>query len=234
MTCSAHGLGRALFPAALLFLASCSRAVVAVKPGYDSANIRRVALLGFADFPSVPGSGESVSGVFEKALLRAGYQVVERRRIDEVLKERGFELSGAVDPATARELGRMLGVDALILGGISAYAPQKKNIVFVDIHEQTQEPIFEKETKRLKKGDKWVTVEEEVFKGTRTETRVTKMPQTYIQEAEVGLAVRMVDVKSAELLWVGTDFEEALNVQAAAEIIARRILNAAGKTRTKR
>ena len=42
--------------------------------------------------------------------------VIERSMIDKVMKELKFESSGAIDAATAKELGKGLGVDAIVTG----------------------------------------------------------------------------------------------------------------------
>lgn len=222
--------GTIVSTALLGILAGCARTDIVIKPDYDFQKIRRVALLGFEDFPQMPKSGRAVASLFEKALLKANYHVVERRRIDEILDEHSLEISGAVNPDTAKEIGLLLGVDALIFGDITTYTPQKKNLILVDIREVKKVPIIEKEEKKIKKGDEWITIEEDVVKGYTITRKVYQVPQTYTMEAEVGLAVRMVDVQTGELLWVGSSFEEALNVQVAIDILANRIMNGVKST----
>ena len=46
-------------------------------------------------------------------------RLVERRRLDMVLQELKFSISELVDPAKARKLGQMLGVQGLVIGTIS-------------------------------------------------------------------------------------------------------------------
>lgn len=44
--------------------------------------------------------------------------VIERSRIDQILKEQSFSLTGAVDAGTAAKIGKILSVDAVIIGTI--------------------------------------------------------------------------------------------------------------------
>lgn len=44
--------------------------------------------------------------------------VIERSRIDQILKEQSFSLTGAVDTGTAAKIGKILSVDAVIIGTI--------------------------------------------------------------------------------------------------------------------
>lgn len=48
-----------------------------------------------------------------------GFNVIERTRVEEVLTEQDFGASGRVDNYSAAEIGRILGVEALILGTVN-------------------------------------------------------------------------------------------------------------------
>lgn len=52
-------------------------------------------------------------------IVSEGYlTVIERSRIDQVLKEQSLSLTGAVDSGTAAKIGKILSVDAVIIGTI--------------------------------------------------------------------------------------------------------------------
>jgi hypothetical protein len=48
-------------------------------------------------------------------------RLVERSRLGEILDELGFQLTDIVDPETAKRPGKILGLDALLVGGYSAW-----------------------------------------------------------------------------------------------------------------
>ena len=49
------------------------------------------------------------------SLLRTGmFTLVDRSELDRILEEQEFSYSGAVDPSTAVELGRLLGAEAVM------------------------------------------------------------------------------------------------------------------------
>jgi len=54
----------------------------------------------------------------ENKLLSDKFSVVERDKLNLVLKEQGLATSGAVDPASAAKVGKILGVKYILLGGI--------------------------------------------------------------------------------------------------------------------
>jgi len=47
------------------------------------------------------------------------FRVIERRRLSPILNELRFSMSDLVDPAKAKQFGKLLGVEALVLGTIS-------------------------------------------------------------------------------------------------------------------
>src|SRR5262245_13225678 len=112
-----------IFLAVGVLLTGCAGPTIVAQSNLDFQKIRRVALVNFEDYPGMPGSGELTSSLFETALMRTGIKLVERRQAEKILKERAFNLSGAVDAETVSKIGSLLGVDALILGNITLFTP---------------------------------------------------------------------------------------------------------------
>jgi curli biogenesis system outer membrane secretion channel CsgG len=99
---------------------------------------QRVAILDF-DFADTGGfnfanifdglsPAEGVSNLITNALVKDGsYSVIERSKIDEILQEQNLGASGRVDPATAAQIGRVLGVDAVVIGAITQFNIEENN-----------------------------------------------------------------------------------------------------------
>ncbi|MBI4346305.1 MAG: hypothetical protein HY553_05595 [Elusimicrobia bacterium] len=218
-----------LFLAAALF--GCARRpIVVLKPTADFSKIERVAVLGFDDFPRQRGSGALVSSIFEKRLLAAGYSVVERRRVDDLLSEQKLSVSGAVDPKLARKLGRVLGVDALILGSVTDFQKAVHEHYTVPVSDVRKEPIIKRVVRRKKVDDQWVETEEDQIIGHNTIRTTREETHTRTIQPVVGVAVRMVDVDTGEVLWVGSTSHTALATDEAAEDVATDILDSVKHT----
>jgi len=54
--------------------------------------------------------------------------VVERARIDQILKEQALALSGLVDPATAARVGRLLKADVVVVGRLRLLADKRRMV----------------------------------------------------------------------------------------------------------
>lgn len=82
---------------------------------------RRVAVLPFRELdgqPTVLGTylaEELVTNLFQMG----NFKIVERQMLDKVLGELKIEQSGAIDPKTAKEIGRIAAVDAIVTGSIT-------------------------------------------------------------------------------------------------------------------
>jgi curli biogenesis system outer membrane secretion channel CsgG len=58
----------------------------------------------------------------ENPLLASKFSVIERDKLNLVLKEQGLGASGAVDPATAAKVGKLLGIKYIVMGGIDKFS----------------------------------------------------------------------------------------------------------------
>ena len=74
---------------------------------------------------------ENITGSMISELQNTGYfRIIERERLKSIMKELKFNLGGMVDPEKAKEVGKMLGVDALLFGNLSSvkYSRNKQTI----------------------------------------------------------------------------------------------------------
>jgi curli biogenesis system outer membrane secretion channel CsgG len=58
----------------------------------------------------------------EDADLSAKFSVIEREKLDMVMKEQGLATSGALDQQTAAKVGQILGIKYILTGGIDKFA----------------------------------------------------------------------------------------------------------------
>lgn len=145
---------------------------------------KRVAVLNFdygtvqsavsAIFGSNQDVGKGVSDLLVNQLVKSGdYIVVERNAIDKVIGEQNFSNSYRVDPTTAAKIGRILGVDAIILGSITQFGR----------NDQTQ------------------TIGGGALGGLTGRFGIGGI-QRRKAKAEVGLSARLIDVNTAQILAV--------------------------------
>jgi TolB-like protein len=80
-----------------------------------------IAVVEFADLEGhVTNFGRFLAEELITRLQDSGkFTVIERRLLDKIVSEQKLELTGIVDPASAKKLGKLLGVDAIVTGSVS-------------------------------------------------------------------------------------------------------------------
>jgi curli biogenesis system outer membrane secretion channel CsgG len=114
-------------------------ALVAVPLIAQAPARKRIAVLDF-DYATVRSSvgdiwgsdvdiGKGIADMLVTELVRNGtYSVIERKQLDRVLGEQNFQQSGRADASTAAQLGRILGVDAIVIGSITQFGRDDKRV----------------------------------------------------------------------------------------------------------
>src|ERR1700756_2548684 len=93
---------------------------------------KRLAILNFeygtvqssvaAIFGSDQDVGKGISDLLVQKLVQDGkYSVIERNALDKILAEQNFSNSDRADATTAAKIGKVLGIDAIIIGSITQF-----------------------------------------------------------------------------------------------------------------
>jgi curli biogenesis system outer membrane secretion channel CsgG len=72
--------------------------------------------------------GKGIADLLVKNLVMDGtYSVIERKQLDKILAEQNFSTSDRADPTSAARIGKILGLDAIIVGSITQFGNEIKN-----------------------------------------------------------------------------------------------------------
>src|SRR5712672_415930 len=72
--------------------------------------------------------GKGIADLLVKNLVTDGtYSVIERKALDKILAEQNFSNSDRANPASAAKIGKILGLDAIIVGSITQFGNETKN-----------------------------------------------------------------------------------------------------------
>ncbi len=216
---------RIVLPVALLLAAGCApKPIVAIKPNYDFSKMGPVALIDPSDYPGQPGSGAAVSEGLEPYLLKAGYNLIERSQVQQILQEQSFSHSGAIDPGTAEQLGKVLGVNALILGTVTNAVQAQSSTYMETVQNTNFQPVYQ--------GGGHVGRDGRVHGGVTQYDVVTtndEVPETYTTPASISFTVKMVDVTTGQVLWTGSISSDGDSLADAATKASGRLMDALKK-----
>lgn len=85
---------------------------------------KTIAVVDFTDLQgNVTELGRFLAEEFSAALVDTGkgFEVVDRIHLKSILKEHKLSATGLIDPTTARKLGKIAGVDAIVTGTITPF-----------------------------------------------------------------------------------------------------------------
>jgi curli biogenesis system outer membrane secretion channel CsgG len=99
---------------------------------------KRVAVMNFeygtvsASVSQIFGSnqdiGKGIADMLVDRLVNDGkYSVIERKALDKLITEQNFSNSDRADPSSAARIGKLLGVDAIIVGSITQFGRDDQN-----------------------------------------------------------------------------------------------------------
>ena len=91
---------------------------------FDYATVHRSVSVLFGSDQDV---GKGVADILVDRLVKDSvYSVIERKELDKVLHEQNFSNSDRADPSSAAKIGRVLGVDAIVIGSITEFGSDDK------------------------------------------------------------------------------------------------------------
>lgn len=92
---------------------------------FDYATVQTASAAAFGTNVDV---GKGISDLLVRHLVQDGtYSVIERKAMDKILGEQNFSNSDRADANSAAKIGRILGVDAIIVGSVTQFGYDNKN-----------------------------------------------------------------------------------------------------------
>lgn len=184
-------------------------------------NGNKIAVFQFQS-PNQTQGGSLISDMFSSLLQEKGFNVVERNNIEQILREQKIVSEGKTtlnDLGIAQRLGKLIAADYMVFGAVTLYQTEPQPIYLpIKIRTQDREE-YEKEyleyrdwfvnnpisfwipknekIKQLRTNYEVLSLSEldnELVKTSRIETRVI---------SSVGISVKIVDVKTAQIIWLG-------------------------------
>jgi len=73
--------------------------------------------------------GKGIGDLLVTNLVKDGtYSIIERKALDKIMAEQNFSNSDRANPTSAAKLGKLLGVDAILVGSITEFGNETKNL----------------------------------------------------------------------------------------------------------
>jgi len=152
------------------------------------------------DFKGPQGSGSQIATLLQSRLMESQYfKIVEREKLNRIMDEHNLTMSGIVDESTAAEIGKLVGVDALIFGEVTTYRVER------------DEQGVEKVRKKVGTGRYETVDQKNIFTGKTKKVKKEIMRTVLVDEhyrirrGTAAINFRVVGVETGELLAVHSD-----------------------------
>jgi len=123
----------------LLVIAGCGsqRGESVTSVNFNVSKYEKVAIVDVAGAIYGEGVKGQISDLFTMELVRKGYSVIERARIQKLIEEQKFQASDLASEAGAAKAGKFLNVPAVILVSIPKYGEEKMSMTakMIDVEE---------------------------------------------------------------------------------------------------
>ncbi len=182
----------------VFFVISCGSTrvpVEVVKPA--RINMHGIHSVAVTDFEGPGESGKLVTSILNTKLLNSNfYEVLERQKLQDIMQEYKLSMSGLVDPSHAKEVGKMLGVDGIITGEVTAYSVEDERG-----RERVKERVW---TGKYEKDAKGNFIYEKGITGKKHKKKQYKeqfVTRYYkLRRGTVTVTFRVVDVNTGRIL----------------------------------
>jgi len=91
---------------------------------------KRIAVVNFEDKARYGHNiGSGIADMLVTSLVESKqFLVIERAELDQIMKEQGLGMSGAVTPQSAAKVGKLLGVEMIVTGSVSEFGEKKEKM----------------------------------------------------------------------------------------------------------
>ena len=179
------------------FFSACAQNTV-ISKNYDFSKMQRIGITRF----SAPKNVRGIEDLFSKHLLANGYQIVDKNRIKEILKENNL---GKRDYSGFKIVNAQMGqsaLDVLLTGEITYFKPGREMLRMVE----TQDISIDDGTTIIysntnSDGSKTTSFDRDP---QLIKTEKTTTPFSYNSSTEIGVIVKIIDLESLDVIWIGS------------------------------
>jgi hypothetical protein len=126
---------------AVVVMAGCTSAEGVVSPGYDFSKIDTVAIVEVESADLDRAQEDQISNWFARELLGAGYRVIERHKVEALLKEQQFQSSDLTSTVNMARAGEIVNVPAVVMVSVPEFG-NKVNMSAKMVDVETAEIIW--------------------------------------------------------------------------------------------
>lgn len=165
------------------------------------------------------GAGSLVADSLILHLQRLGFNVIDREMIENVLKEQNIIAEGKTnlsDIEVSKKIGQLFHADYFISGAITEYSAQSQNISLSPSITDAEKDKYIQNYEAYMAKFRDAGIDPPVVPKTMQEWELeyaSKPKSSFISIARVGITLKVVDIKTSKIVWVGIAHTSDLRLQ---------------------
>jgi curli biogenesis system outer membrane secretion channel CsgG len=189
---------KSFLPLIVLFSFSCASTRSVINENYNWHSLKHIGVI-----PSSknPRSMEGIDSIFDKYLIKNGFSVIERDRLESILSEQKKTLEGLMTGKDRLDPG-ILGVDAIMVVQVLFFNPNKKDMANFLITDRTETPNFQKV---IEKGPNGKPVQKIKENGVKVSYKNKFQNQVISEYSQISITARLLDVNNGEVIWASSE-----------------------------
>ncbi|MCX5781863.1 MAG: FlgO family outer membrane protein [Elusimicrobia bacterium] len=146
----------------LMIVSGCYSAKGIVKKPFQNIQEDKKLKIAVVNFENRSGdkSYDSLMGGISGTLIdelqkTKSFRIIERQRLETILSELKFNMTGLIDPQKAKQVGQQLGVDAFLFGNLSSikYSSNKQTLVIMWTEGQKTDVLVDARIVNVESGE---------------------------------------------------------------------------------
>lgn len=190
-----------LFIPILLFVGCATH--TAISKSYDFSQMHKI---GITKFHSTDKSVRGVEDIFAQHLLDYGFTIVDKGKLYQIVKanniDKQIDNQGSFSPDKMKEIADLTGIDVLLIGEISSYIPAQRGVTITEKQNIYMDPGTTTIFSDRQLGDSSIKRIDQSSSNINTETE--QVPVEYTISSQIGLIAKLVDVKTGDIVWMGS------------------------------
>ena len=176
------------------------------------------------------GAGSLVADSLILNLQRLGYNVIDREMIENVFKEQNLIAEGKTslsDIEVSKKIGALFNADYFISGAITEYSAISQNVNLSPMIKESElsryKDDYDEYVKYYQEED--LPLPERIRSIQEWEIEYASKPKSsYINIAKVGITLKIVDIRTSKIVWVGMAYTSDLRLQNGMKRIVEEII----------
>jgi hypothetical protein len=169
-----------------------------INKNYNFNDMKTIGIVKFC----APKQVKGIEDITYKQLMAKGFNVVDKKKMEAILLANKVDIKDYLNLKKINDGADVKKIDAILVGEISYFKPGKEMVRVVETEDVSIDPgtktVY---SNKNSDGSNSIRMDET---STTVSKEYSKTPVAYNSSTEIGLILKLIDVNTLDVIWVGT------------------------------